>query len=71
MIKVSHIIDTVIVAHPQTDFTSSDQASVFFVNMAEHTIPIVLIGKTTEVGTAVTEALKPEYEGTTVKETAF
>jgi hypothetical protein len=39
--------------------------------MAEHTIPIVLIGKTTEVGAAVTEALKPEYEGMTVKETAF
>jgi hypothetical protein len=31
--------------------------------MTEQTIPIVLIGKTTEVGSTVTEALKPEYEG--------
>jgi hypothetical protein len=31
--------------------------------MTEQTIPIVLIGKTTEVGTTVTDALKPEYEG--------
>jgi hypothetical protein len=38
--------------------------------MTEKTIPIILIGKTTEVGTAVTEALKPEYEGLSVKKTA-
>lgn len=31
--------------------------------MAEHTtIPLVLIGKTTEMGSKVIEALKPEYE---------
>jgi hypothetical protein len=34
-----------------------------FVIMSEQTIPIVLIGKTAEVGSAVTELLKPEYEG--------
>ena len=37
--------------------------------MSEQTIPIVLIGKTTEVGSAVLEALKPEYEGLFVTET--
>jgi hypothetical protein len=37
--------------------------------MTEQTIPIVLIGKTAEVGTTVTEALKPEYEGLAVKKT--
>jgi hypothetical protein len=38
--------------------------------MTEQTIPLVLIGKTTGVGTAVIEALKPEYEGMPVKKRA-
>lgn len=32
-------------------------------SMANHYIPVVLIGRTGEVGKVVTEALKPEYEG--------
>jgi len=32
-------------------------------SMANQSIPVVLIGRTSEVGKMVTEALKPEYEG--------
>jgi len=32
-------------------------------SMADQSIPVVLIGRTGEVGKIVTEALKPEYEG--------
>lgn len=32
-------------------------------SMANESIPVVLIGRTDEVGEMVTEALKPEYEG--------
>lgn len=32
-------------------------------SMANQSIPVVLIGRTGEVGEVVTEALKPEYEG--------
>ena len=32
-------------------------------SMANQSIPVVLIGRTGEVGKMVTEALKPEYEG--------
>lgn len=32
-------------------------------SMANKSIPVVLIGRTGEVGNMVTEALKPEYEG--------
>jgi hypothetical protein len=32
-------------------------------SMANESIPVVLIGRTGEVGEMVTEALKPEYEG--------
>jgi hypothetical protein len=31
--------------------------------MANQSIPVVLIGRTSEVGRLVTDALKPEYEG--------
>jgi hypothetical protein len=32
-------------------------------SMANQSTPVVLIGRTSEVGKMVTEALKPEYEG--------
>jgi hypothetical protein len=32
-------------------------------SMTNESIPVVLIGRTSEVGKMVTEALKPEYEG--------
>lgn len=32
-------------------------------SMENQSIPVVLIGRTGEVGKMVTEALKPEYEG--------
>jgi hypothetical protein len=32
-------------------------------SMANQSIPVVLIGRTSEVGRLVTDALKPEYEG--------
>jgi hypothetical protein len=32
-------------------------------SMASQSIPVVLIGRTSEVGRLVTNALKPEYEG--------
>lgn len=35
----------------------------FFSSMANQSIPVVLIGRTGEVGKLVTDALKPEYEG--------
>lgn len=35
-----------------------------YANMTTRGIPLVLLGRTAEVGNTVTEALKPEYEGT-------
>lgn len=35
----------------------------WYANMTTRGIPIVLMGRTAEVGSTVSEALKPEYEG--------